>query len=220
VGDGAAAATEGGEVGSRAQCVGHGSGPAGRGRIPGERRSRQRGGRRLLAARVGGRRGGARSEESAGAVKAEGEDKSAPSPDRAKNAAGPEETEAEQRCIWDKLAQISPAGGPACSRGSKAIGKENSSSSWPWRRASSETMKLARRDEATVSRNMLQPISRTSSFSKRDPSQNCSDLETKERDAGWAETCLAAMCTDEGANSGEPGFTGVHTRVPKLCRTY
>jgi hypothetical protein len=164
---------------------------------------------------VGGRRGGARSEVAASAVKAEGEGKSAPSPDRAKTAAGPEEAEAVQRCRWDKLAQVSPAG----NRGSKAIGKENSSS-WPWRRASSETMKLARRDEATVSRNMLQPISRTSSFSKRDPSQNCSDLETKERDAGWVETCLAAMCTDEGANSGEPGFTGVHTRVPKLCRTY
>lgn len=162
----------------------------------------------------------ARTEEGTGAAKEAGterERRSAVSgPERAKGAESPVATVVRQCVTWVKLAEVSPGRGPEINRGSKGWGSENSISSWPWRRASSDTMNDARRGEATVSRNILQPISRTSSFSKQDPSQNCSELETEERDTGWRVSCLAVMCTGDGANRGEPGLTGEHTSVQKF----
>jgi hypothetical protein len=198
VGEGAARAVEEGEAGSRAQCIGHGSRPAGRGRIPGERRSRQRGGRRRVAAREGGRTWRTRSERGACAVKAEIVGGSALSAsERAKTAEGPEDAGAGQGSTWVELAELSPARGPADSRASDGCDKENSSSSWPWRRASSETMKLARRGEATVSRNMLWSISRTASFSKRDPRishQPVSICYGAYLDTSWILCCFSIGC--------------------------
>jgi hypothetical protein len=83
---------------------------------------------------------------------------------------------------------------------------------------SSEARNEASFGDATKSRNTFRSTSTTDKLSNGFPSQNCSKLRTKDGETGLRLSCLTAMCTGVGANSGEQGATGVHTRVLKFCR--
>jgi hypothetical protein len=76
------------------------------------------------------------------------------------------------------------------------------------------------RGEATMIRKTLEPTSKTANLSNADPNQNLSKLKTEEEEKEWWSSWRTAMCTGEGANSGEPRATGAHTEELKFCRTY